>query len=270
MPELPEVETVRRGLWPLLQGRRVERVSVRQSRLRWPVDEAALAAVAAGAACLGLTRRGKYLLWQLSSGWVICHLGMTGCLRVVSRDEAWEKHAHLAFLLDNQEELRFSDTRRFGAVIAVKGNPLEHPLLAALGPEPWDPLLTPSRLAQGSRGRRVPVHAFLQDAKVVAGVGNIYASEILFRVGLSPVREVGEIAEWDALLTALRRVLEEAVAQGGSTVRDFRSSDGRPGYFQQYLNVYGREGLPCPTCQTPVQRVAVRGRSAFWCPRCQG
>ncbi len=270
MPELPEVETTRRGLQPHLLGRRVLELVVRDPRLRWPVAPE-LAPWAAGRAVSSVQRRGKYLILDLDGGGLLVHLGMSGSLRLVPGAEPPGRHAHWDLRLDEGRRLRFTDPRRFGSLHRWQGDPSSHPLLRELGPEPLGPGFHGDYLYRRSRGRRLAVKSFLMDARVVAGVGNIYANEALFLAGLPPGRAAGRIGpeRYTRLAAAVRSVLEDAIAAGGTTLRNFTSGDGRPGYFRQRLRVYGRTGAGCPVCGTPVQERRQGQRSTFFCPRCQ-
>jgi formamidopyrimidine-DNA glycosylase len=270
MPELPEVETTRRGLEPLLVGRTIVAVRVVQGALRWPVPYD-LGETLAGATVRAVRRRSKYLLIDCGKGTLIVHLGMTGHLRVVPGGEELRKHDHVELLLDNRRALRFNDSRRFGAILWTDGEPLRHPLLAALGPEPFDQSFSADYLAARAQGRSVAVKPFLMDARTVVGVGNIYASEALFRAGIDPRRAAGKVGRtaWARLVPAVRTVLEEAIAAGGTTIRDFTKSDGEPGYFRISLKVYGRAGEPCVTCGRQVRLVRLGQRSTYFCSNCQ-
>jgi formamidopyrimidine-DNA glycosylase len=270
MPELPEVETTRRGLEELLVGRTVITVHVHNPALRWPVPHG-LAKVLAGRRVLAIGRRSKYLLVQCDGGTLIIHLGMTGHLRVVPAAEALRKHDHVELRLDDGRALRFNDSRRFGAVIWTPDDPAEHPLLKNLGPEPFAAGFTADYLARRAQGRRIAVKPLLMDAGMVVGVGNIYASEALFRAGIDPRRPAGKISRpaFQRLVTAVRAVLDEAIAAGGTTIRDFANSDGEPGYFRINLRVYGRTGAPCVVCGAPVRQVRLGQRSTYFCPKCQ-
>lgn len=273
MPELPEVEVLRRSLEPHLVGDRIERVEVRNPALREPVDVARLRRIAAGREIVGLRRRSKYLLIDLEGeGTVVVHLGMSGRLTLVPGETPREDHEHVAFHLRSGRRLRLRDPRRFGVVFAVRTTELaEDPHFVHLGGEPLEPELTGSALARAAEGRRGPVKPFLMDARVVVGIGNIYATESLHRAGIHPVRSVGRIsaARWDRLARAAVEVLRQAITEGGTTLNDFADGEGRSGYFQISLSVYDREGEPCPACGTPVRRIVQAGRSTFYCPRCQ-
>jgi len=270
VPELPEVETTRRGIAPHVQGQRVADVVVRQKQLRWPVPRG-LKQRLTGQVIRAVERRAKYLLLRFDRGSLIVHLGMSGSLRLVAADAPVGKHDHFDLMLAGGHALRLTDPRRFGAVLWSRGDPLEHELLRALGPEPLDDAFDGERLYRLSRGRRAAVKPFIMDGKVVVGVGNIYASEALFRAGIRPDRPAGGIgrARYVRLAAAIKTVLGEAIAQGGTTLRDFVGGDGRPGYFAQHLNVYGREGEPCPACGAAVRQAVLGQRASYWCPRCQ-
>jgi formamidopyrimidine-DNA glycosylase len=273
MPELPEVEVLRRSLEPHLLGDRIERVEVRNPALREPVETARLRRAAAGREVVALRRRSKYLLIDLDGGWtVVVHLGMSGRLTLAPGEAAVEPHEHVAFHLRSGQRLRLRDPRRFGAVLAVRTAELEgDPHFAHLGVEPLEPGFGGGTLARAAVGRRGPVKPFLMDARVAVGLGNIYATESLFRAGIHPSRSVGRIspARWERLARAAMAVLSQAIAEGGTTLNDFADGEGRGGYFQVSLSVYGREGEPCPSCGGPVRRIVQAGRSTFYCPRCQ-
>jgi formamidopyrimidine-DNA glycosylase len=271
VPELPEVETVRRGLAPHVVGRRITRVVVREPRLRWRIDRR-LPEQLAGRRVEEAGRRGKYLLLRLDSGdRLIVHLGMSGRFNVVTPEQALKKHDHVDLELDSGRLLRFNDARRFGAILLWRHDAPTHKLLAGMGPEPLEAGFDGAHLFRLSRGRSAPVKSFVMDGRVVVGAGNIYASEALFRAGIRPTRAAGRLtrAHCDLLAQSIRAVLQEAVEQGGTTLRDFISADGFPGYFQTRLFVYDREGEPCLRCRAPVRRLVIGQRSSFYCPRCQ-
>lgn len=270
MPELPEVETTRRGIAPHLLGRRVEQVIVRDPRLRWPVP-ASLPEALTGQCVEAVQRRAKYLLLRTAAGTVIVHLGMSGSLRVLPVGIPAERHDHADLVLDNARVLRLRDPRRFGALLWTPDDPLHHRLLAALGPEPLDAQFNGDHLYRRSRGRRGPVKSFIMDNHVVVGLGNIYANETLFRAGIRPTRPCGLIsrARYARLADAAKEVLAEAIDAGGTTLRDFTREDGSPGYFKIALKVYGRADEPCPVCATSIRVTVVGQRSTFYCPRCQ-
>jgi formamidopyrimidine-DNA glycosylase len=269
MPELPEVETTRLGLVPRVVGRRVRGVVVRERRLRWPVP-GDLGARVAGERVRGIRRRGKYLLFDFDAGHLLVHLGMSGNLTLVPADRPVRPHDHFDLALDGGEVVRLNDPRRFGAVLWVR-DPGRHALLEGLGVEPFDDAFDGGHLHRLARGRRAPVKQFLMDARVVAGVGNIYANEALFAARIHPSRAAGRISRgrFDRLAREVRSTLERALAAGGSTLRDYVGSDGAPGHFQLEYAVYGREDKPCPSCGAAVRATRHAGRSTFYCAACQ-
>ncbi|MEQ8230801.1 MAG: bifunctional DNA-formamidopyrimidine glycosylase/DNA-(apurinic or apyrimidinic site) lyase [Gammaproteobacteria bacterium] len=270
MPELPEVETTRRGIAPLLEGRVVSAVTVREPRLRRPVP-AALPALLTGQRLGSVTRRAKYLLFAFEHGTLIVHLGMSGSLRVVTATAPRLPHDHVEIAFGPTHCLRLRDPRRFGLVLWTEAPATAHELLAHLGPEPFAPEFDAAYLHALARGRRGAVKNFLMDAQVVVGVGNIYASESLFRAGIHPARPAGRVslARYASLAGHVREVLAEAIEAGGTTLRDFVRNDGEPGYFRHNLKVYGRAGEPCVTCATPLRVRVIGQRSSFFCVRCQ-
>ncbi|WP_019625526.1 bifunctional DNA-formamidopyrimidine glycosylase/DNA-(apurinic or apyrimidinic site) lyase [Thioalkalivibrio sp. ALJT] len=270
MPELPEVETTRRGLAPLLNGRSIRALEVREARLRWPVPEA-LPEHLAGARVQSLTRRAKYLLLDTDRGGLLLHLGMSGSLRHCTPDTPLRRHDHLIWHLDNNRQVRLHDPRRFGCCLPLPADPTHHPLLADLGPEPLDAAFDGDYLFRRSRSRRSPVKVFIMDQAIVVGVGNIYATEALFLAGIRPGRAAGRVtrAEYERLVLHIRAVLTEAIEQGGTTLRDFLREDGTHGYFRQSLHVYGRAGEPCLTCGTTLQTRRIGQRASSYCPNCQ-
>ncbi len=270
MPELPEVETVRAGLAPRIVNVRVKSVRVHDGRLRWPVP-GQLPAILAGQKILDLQRRGKYLLFRIPGETLLVHLGMSGSLRLTAPGAPLRKHDHVEICLANGLVLRFHDPRRFGAVLLAGAEPLMHPLLASLGPEPLADDFDGGHLYRRSRKRRVAVKPFLMDAANVVGVGNIYASEALFLAGIRPAIASGRIgqARYDALATAVKSVLTSAIEQGGTTLRDFVDGSGEPGYFARHLAVYGRAGEPCRRCGSEIRMRRLGQRSTYWCPDCQ-
>ena len=273
MPELPEVETIRRGLEPLVKGRRVLQVTVRERRLRERIDPRALARLR-GARWTGIRRRSKFLLLDTDADLtLLVHLGMTGRLWVSEAGTPQRAHEHVVIALQGDRELRFADARRFGLLRVLKSGSVDRDrLLRHLGPEPLDEDLGAEALHRLTRGRRQPVKSFLMDTRALAGIGNIYACEVLYRCGVHPKRAVGRIGldVWDRLLKNLRLVLQEAISAGGTTVRDFQNAEGNAGYFAVSLRVYGRAGEPCSRCRTRIRRIVQSGRSTFYCPQCQG
>ncbi len=270
MPELPEVETTRRGIRPALRGHVVTGLRVREPRLRWPVDRGLEAAIV-GMRVVEVHRRAKYLLIELEGGTLIAHLGMSGSLRVLTADAPLQPHDHYDLLLDTGRCLRFNDPRRFGCLLWSDGEPTGHALLAGLGPEPLGDEFDVEYLFARARGRRVAIKQFLMDQRVVVGVGNIYASEALFRAGIDPRRPAGRVspARLARLVDAVRDVLSAAIRQGGTTLRDYVNAEGTPGYFRQKLFVYERAGERCRTCGTKIRQVVQAQRSTYFCPRCQ-
>ena len=269
MPELPEVETTRRGIQPHCVGRVVERVDVHEPRLRWPVPDL-LAQSLAGQRIAAVQRRGKYLLFHTAAGSALVHLGMSGSLRLVASDARRQRHDHIDLVLDSGNSLRFHDPRRFGCFLWLQPRE-EHPLLTHLGPEPLSEDFDGHLLFRRSRGRKGPIKNFIMDGKVVVGVGNIYANEALFLSGIRPDRAAGRVSllRYSALADHIKQVLTSAIEQGGTTLRDFVGGDGKPGYFAQQLLVYGRSGQPCRRCAAPLRELRLGQRSSVYCVTCQ-
>ncbi len=269
MPELPEVETTRRGIAPYLVGHRVTAVDIRQRRLRWPIP-AAVGRLLPNQKIVNVERRAKYLLVHTAAGSALLHLGMSGSLRILERDVVAGTHDHFDWQLDSGRILRFTDPRRFGSLLWQAPDKI-HPLLAGLGPEPLGDEFDAAHLWKLSRGRSVAVKAFLMDQKIVVGVGNIYAAEALFAAGIHPRRAAGSISRvrYERLVDETKRILTHAITRGGTTLRDFLSPDGAPGYFEQELFVYGRDGAACKVCGTPVRTITLGQRSTFFCAGCQ-
>lgn len=269
MPELPEVETTRRGIAPHVTRQPLTDVIVRDSRLRWPVPRD-LRRRLVGRAVHDVGRRAKYLLLDFAPDTVIIHLGMSGSLRVITDGRAALKHDHVEFAFANGARLRFSDPRRFGSV-HVTDDPAGHWLLEPLGPEPTGEAFSGRYLHDLGRRRKTPVKHFLMDSRVVAGVGNIYACEALHAASIHPLRAAGRVSRrrYDRLADAVKAVLALAIEAGGTTLRDFVNVDGEPGYFSLRLNVYAREGLGCPRCNTPIRRITQGQRGTWYCPGCQ-
>lgn len=270
MPELPEVETTRRGIEPHVRGVKVCEVIVRRRDLRQPVSEEL--PVMEGRRITGVARRSKYLLLGIDDGsTVLIHLGMSGSLRVISPADEWKTHDHVGITLENGKQLRFHDPRRFGLVLRLTGDPMKHPLLKDLGPEPLGDGFTAAGLVAACAKRSAAIKLVIMDAKVVVGVGNIYASEALFRAGILPRTPARRISKprLAKLVEAVRTVLTDSIDAGGTTLRDFLHSDGEPGYFKQRLFVYGRKGEPCLVCGTAIRQAVLGQRSTYWCPCCQ-
>lgn len=282
MPELPEVETVRRGLVPVMEGQVIAQADVNRPDLRWPFPPR-MAERLTGALIGGLWRRSKYLLADLDRGeTLLIHLGMSGRMLVsgdplgvfVHDHPAPQKHDHVVLHMENGARITFNDPRRFGAMdLLPTATAEDHKLLRVLGPEPLGNAFNEAHLIAAFKGRNTPVKAALLDQRIIAGLGNIYVCEALFRAGISPKRKAGQIApaRVAALVPVIREVLGAAIAAGGSSLRDFRQADGELGYFQHSFDVYGREGEPCrtPGCSSVVRRIVQSGRSSFYCPTCQ-
>lgn len=270
MPELPEVETTRRGLAPHVEGQRITGVQVFEPRLRWPVDPG-LAQTLTGLTVARLSRRAKYLLFETESGALMVHLGMSGSLQLKTPPFERRRHDHVLWTLASGAVLVFHDPRRFGSVHWLPSAPGAHPLLVKLGPEPLSSAFDGAYLAAQARGRKVPVKAFLMDGAVVVGVGNIYATEALFLAGIHPRRPAGRIslARYERLAEAVKGVLAQAIEAGGTTLRDFVDGTGQPGYFQQTLRAYGRADQPCLTCGSALKGIRLAQRATVFCPRCQ-
>ena len=270
MPELPEVETTRRGIEPHVTGRTIVALAVYESRLRWPVPRN-LPAQLAGRRILAAGRRAKYLLIELDGGTLIVHLGMSGSLRVLAAGAPRLRHDQYDLRLDSGRILRFNDPRRFGSLHYTSAGAAQHPLLRHLAPEPLEASFTTEYLWGITRGRRLAVKQLLMNSRLVVGVGNIYASEALFRARIRPGREARRLrrAEVARLVQAVRTVLRQAIRVGGTTLRDYVGADGSPGYFRQKLYVYERAGQPCRVCCTPIRQRRQQGRSSYYCPACQ-
>ena len=270
MPELPEVETIRRGLQESVCGSVITQVVVRDRRLRWPIADNIESALAL-ATIKQVGRRGKYLLLTTTHGSLIVHLGMSGSLILESNNAIAKKHTHVEIALQNGRCLRYHDPRRFGSMHWVESSPLTHPLLRDLGPEPLEPTFGAETLFVKSRQRSVAVKNFIMNSHVVVGVGNIYASEALFIAGIHPNRKAGQISRrrYQRLAEAIKAVLQKAISAGGTTLRDYVNGDGAPGYFAQELNVYGRKGQPCRQCARAILMRTIGQRASFYCPNCQ-
>src|SRR6476620_3134007 len=269
MPELPEVETTRRGLAPHVEGRCVRTVTLRRPDLRWPIPDE-VRDLLPGQRIDTVRRRAKYLLLDTDAGSALLHLGMSGSLRVLPADVPAGTHDHVDLALDSGRVLRFNDPRRFGCLLWQPPG-TTHELLQGLGPEPLSEAFDGDYLFARSRGRKAPVKTFLMDKGIVVGVGNIYAAEPLFAAGISPLREAGRVSRdrYRSLADAVKRILAHAIQRGGTTLRDFISPDGLPGYFELELSAYGRGGEPCPRCGRPLKEASIGQRTTVWCTRCQ-
>ena len=269
MPELPEVETTRRGIQPHILQHQISGVISRTSKLRWPISKK-LNADLAGHKIISVERRAKYLLLGTQVGHLIIHLGMSGSLRIVANTSPAQKHDHFDLVFSNTS-LRLRDPRRFGAVLWTRKNPLEHKLLAHLGPEPLGAEFDAAYLYQQARGRRIAVKEFIMNSQVVVGVGNIYATEALFMARINPLRAAGNISlqRYQVLCEAIKTVLAKAIECGGTTLRDFSNEAGNPGYFSIELQAYGRAGLPCLTCGRALSAIKLGQRTTTYCKYCQ-
>ncbi len=270
MPELPEVETTCRGIAPLISGKTIAQLILRAEKLRWPLDQS-LCLQLPGQTLLAVERRAKYLLLYTGQGTLLLHLGMSGSLRVIPAETTENKHDHVDLIFTDGSCLRLTDPRKFGALLWTEADPFSHPLLANLGPEPLSDQFSGDYLYTASRKRKIAVKPFVMDQKLVVGVGNIYASEALFGAGIDPRLPAGKIGRerYRRLAAEIKRVLELAIAAGGTTINDFSQSDGKPGYFKQQLQVYGRDGQPCLSCGRKLRTMRLGQRSTYFCSHCQ-
>ena len=269
MPELPEVETTRRGLEPLITDKKILSVHIYKKKLRWEIPSH-LKNTLKNQTILGISRRAKYLLVQFEQGQLIMHLGMSGSIRVISSSEPIKKHEHFELKLDNSTSLRFHDPRRFGSVLWQKPNETIS-LLKNLGPEPLSYEFDDNSLFKSSIGKSKNIKTFIMDSNIVVGVGNIYASESLFLAKISPKRQAGKTSKKRLIILteSIKNVLSDAINNGGTTLNDFSNVDGNPGYFSQVLNVYGRDNMPCVSCSGKIKRIVQNQRATYYCPKCQ-
>jgi len=270
MPELPEVETTRIGIAPYVIGECIMDVVVREPKLRWPVPRN-LKKILIGQTVRKLGRRAKYLLFYTERGCMILHLGMSGSLRLVAEDHHPEKHEHLDIVFESNRCLRLRDPRRFGSIHWTTTDPLQHPLLNHLGPEPLSNKFNGEYLYEKSRKRTAAIKTFIMDSHIVVGLGNIYSNEALFAAGIHPKRSAGKVSaeRYVKLADNIKDVLNKALAKGGTTLRDFVNGEGKPGYFRHELQVYDRAGESCPNCETIIKTGRIGQRSIFYCPGCQ-
>ncbi|ODS22379.1 DNA-formamidopyrimidine glycosylase [Candidatus Endobugula sertula] len=271
MPELPEVETTRQGISPHIQGRKVTDVIIRQHQLRWPID-AQLPGYIQHKKLLHIDRRGKYLLLAFKHGHLLIHLGMSGSLRIVNpKQQPAQKHDHVDIIFSGQYGLRFHDPRRFGSIVWTNEDPLTHKLLVKLGPEPLSDEFSADYLFAASRKRKKEVKTLIMDSHMVVGVGNIYANESLFSAGIRPTKVAAKLThkQCELWVKEIKRILQRSITQGGTTLRDFVGGDGKPGYFSQQLNVYGRAGKPCVNCNKPLKEIRQAQRTTVYCIQCQ-
>lgn len=270
MPELPEVETTKRGIIKHLKDRTLQKVIIRNNRLRWPIPNK-IKRVLPQQAIHRISRRSKYLLFETDIGHLLIHLGMSGRLHVLDNTVKAKKHDHVDFVFSNGQCLRYTDPRRFGCILWTEQDPRQHKLLQALGPEPLSKAFHANYLFKKTRERNIPIKTLLMDSHIVVGIGNIYACESLFYANISPLRICKTLteAECERLTKACKHILKKAIQAGGTSLKDFISADGKPGYFQRQLAVYGRNNLPCIKCKTAIEKVVIAGRSSFYCQHCQ-
>ena len=270
MPELPEVETTLCGIQPHINQQQIKKITIRHHQLRWPIP-VNISTDLIKERILSSQRRAKYLLLTTKKGTLIIHLGMSGSLRIVTHDLPAQKHDHVDIEFANKKILRFTDPRRFGAFLWTEEDPFQHSLLKNLGPEPLEKTFSKKYLWEKAQARSVPIKSFIMDSKIVVGVGNIYATEALFLAKIHPLMPAKKITEQQAdhLSKAIKDILRKAIKQGGTTLKDFVNSNGKPGYFSQSLKVYGRQELPCVNCSTPLQWQRINQRSTVFCNGCQ-
>lgn len=270
MPELPEVETTLRGLQPHVEGQKIQQIIIRHPTLRWPIP-LNIKQTLKDQVVKQISRRGKYLLFETGKGTLILHLGMSGSLRVLTQKIPAKKHDHIDIIFFNNITIRLTDPRRFGACLFTNKDPREHALLKNLGPEPLDKLFHGKYLYQSSLKRKVAIKAFIMDSKVVVGVGNIYATEALFAARIHPLQAAGQMTleQSNKLVKEIKKILRAAIQAGGTTLKDFLKSDGKPGYFKFHLKAYGRAGLPCVRCKAILEEIRLGQRSSVFCSKCQ-
>ena len=270
MPELPEVETTLRGIEPHILNKKITSITVRNPSLRWPVPVNSLKANLVSSSFLSIKRRGKYLILESLKGFVLIHLGMSGCLRIFNNKSAPEKHDHIDINFDDNSILRYTDPRRFGSFLWTK-EPGSHVLISKLGPEPLGNKFSGAHLFEKSRKKKMPVKNFIMDSKIVVGIGNIYASEALFLAGIRPKKYAGKVShnQYESLAIEIRNLLNKSIEEGGTTLRDFVGGDNKPGYFKQRLNVYGRSGQECKVCRSILKNLKIGQRGSVYCPKCQ-
>lgn len=269
MPELPEVETTKRGIHPWIHQKKIIEIIIRDKRLRWPIPDD-MREKLINREIISVQRRAKYLLIETANGSAIIHLGMSGSLRIIEHDEPPRKHDHYDFVLNNGIALRYRDPRRFGSLLWAK-EPLKHKLLSKLGPEPLEEEFTGTYLHSKAKSRKITIKQFIMNAYVVVGVGNIYASESLFLSGINPKRMASRVSKkrMTALVKAIKIILKKAIDAGGTTLRDFHNSDGSEGYFKIKLNVYDKKNKPCPNCNSAIRLIVIGQRSTYYCVNCQ-
>ncbi len=270
MPELPEVETTRKGITPYVVGETVKDIIIRERQLRWPVP-AGLKRSLKNQLIRKLRRRAKYLLFYTDSGCMILHLGMSGSLRIINDTQTPEKHDHVDIIFESGQTLRFRDPRKFGSILWTKGDPMKHKLIDHLGPEPLSDEFQAEYLYARSRKRTKAIKTFIMDSCIVVGVGNIYANEALYHAGIKPTQRAGKISKtkYERLVVEIKNVLSHAIKKGGTTLRDFINGEGKPGYFKNELQVYDRKDEPCNCCGSPIKMMRQGQRSTYYCTKCQ-
>lgn len=270
MPELPEVETTRKGIAPYVVGETIEDIIIRERKLRWPIP-ASFKRTFKHQLIHKLRRRAKYLLFYTDKACILLHLGMSGSLRIVDNNTPHEKHDHVDLIFSSGRILRFRDPRKFGSLLFTKDDPLTHKLISHLGPEPLNDEFDTEYLYTRSRKRTQVIKTLIMDSRIVVGVGNIYANEALFKAGINPKQKAGRVskARYEKLVNAIKTVLSSAIEKGGTTLRDFINGEGKPGYFRNELQVYDRAGEPCVKCKSPIKLIKLGQRSSFYCSHCQ-
>ncbi len=270
MPELPEVETTLRGITPFVDKQKIKTINIYNASLRWPIDQL-IANELKNKVVLNTARRAKYLLLHFKNGTLIMHLGMSGSMHIVEQKTPLQKHDHFELVFCNGKSLRLRDPRRFGAVLWTSDDWQEHKLLKSLGPEPFDENFTGEYLHKLSRKKSISIKSFIMDGHIVVGVGNIYASESLFLAGIHPTQAAKKISlnRFNTLVKSIKSILQQAIEKGGTTLKDFNTPEGKPGYFAQKLQVYGRKDLPCTICQHPIKHRVINQRATYYCTHCQ-
>ncbi|MBV8802747.1 MAG: bifunctional DNA-formamidopyrimidine glycosylase/DNA-(apurinic or apyrimidinic site) lyase [Gammaproteobacteria bacterium] len=270
MPELPEVETTLRGIVPHILHHRIKKIIIRQYQLRWKIPSD-IHLILVNKTLIGAERRGKYILLKTTYGAIIIHLGMSGHLKILTKNQPHRKHDHVDLIFSNNIILRFTDPRRFGAFLWVEGNPFNHSLLKDLGVEPLSKNFSASYLFSQAQNKTTAIKSLIMNSNIVTGIGNIYAAEALFKAGIHPETSAKSLSieRLQLLVKAIKKILRHAIKKGGTTLKDFSDSDGKPGYFSHQLKVYGREGLACIKCHSTLQSIKIGQRSTVYCKRCQ-
>lgn len=270
MPELPEVETTLRGITNHISGNRIQNIIIRRDKLRWPIPQH-ITTTLQNITVHTVSRRAKYLLLQTTKGTIIIHLGMSGCLKILHNNQPIQKHDHVDIVFQNNITLRYNDPRRFGCILWTDQPPEKHKLLINLGPEPLEDSFNHEYLFCISKKRTCPIKHLIMNSKVVVGAGNIYANEALFISKILPTTPANKVTSQQCklLVNAIKNILKKSIAAGGTTLKDFHNADGKPGYFKQQLNIYGKENMPCPKCNTNIKRTVMQQRATYHCPLCQ-